>query len=152
MIWNFFPSLYIQKQPSRGVLWKRCSENMKQIYKRKPMPKCDFNKVAFLHIFRTLFSKNTFGWLLLYIFFRDHFSWKNFDNWSHHQNAIFIKIILSLGVTCIDEAGGYILRDKQIKLLKLWEKEWNMFFLIKLENLAYTGQHTKYQAKRLSII
>ena len=23
-----------QKQPSRGVLWKRCSENMKQIYRR----------------------------------------------------------------------------------------------------------------------
>ena len=25
---------------------KRCSENMQQIYRRKPMPKCDFNKVA----------------------------------------------------------------------------------------------------------
>ena len=34
------------KQPPRGVLRKRCSENMKQIYKRTPMPKCDFNKVA----------------------------------------------------------------------------------------------------------
>ena len=46
------------------------------------MPKCDFNKVAsnfiettlwhgysavnLLHIFRTLFAKNTSGWLLLY--------------------------------------------------------------------------------------
>ena len=37
------------------------------------MPKCDFNKVALhgcfpvnlLHIFRTPFSMNTFGWLLL---------------------------------------------------------------------------------------
>ena len=32
------------------------------------MPKCDFNKVAsanFLHIFRTLFLKNTFGEPLL---------------------------------------------------------------------------------------
>ena len=28
------------KQPSRGVLKKRCSENMQQIYKRTPMPKC----------------------------------------------------------------------------------------------------------------
>ena len=35
-----------QKQPSRGVLRKRCSQNMQQIYKRTPMPKCDFNKVA----------------------------------------------------------------------------------------------------------
>ena len=25
---------------------KRCSENMQQIYKRAPMPKCDFNKFA----------------------------------------------------------------------------------------------------------
>ena len=35
-----------QKQPPRGVLSKRCSENMMQIYGRTPMPKCDFNKVA----------------------------------------------------------------------------------------------------------
>ena len=35
-----------QKQPPRGVLSKRCYENMQQIYRRKPMPKCDFNKVA----------------------------------------------------------------------------------------------------------
>ena len=35
-----------QKQPPIGVLRKRCSENMQQIYRRTPMPKCDFNKVA----------------------------------------------------------------------------------------------------------
>ena len=35
-----------QKQPSRGVLRKRYSENMQQIYRRTPMMKCDFNKVA----------------------------------------------------------------------------------------------------------
>ena len=58
-----------QKQPSRDVLIKRCSENMQQIYRRTPMPKCDFNNVAieitlrhgcfpvnFLHIFRTYFQ------------------------------------------------------------------------------------------------
>ena len=37
---------YLQKQPPRSVLRKRCSENMRQIYRRIPMPKCDFNKVA----------------------------------------------------------------------------------------------------------
>ena len=37
---------FFQKQPSRGALKKRCSENMQQIYRRTPMPKCDFNKVA----------------------------------------------------------------------------------------------------------
>ena len=35
-----------QKQPPRGVPRKRCSENMQQIYRRTPMPKSDFNKVA----------------------------------------------------------------------------------------------------------
>ena len=30
---------------SSRVLRKRCSENMQQIYKRTPMPKCGFNKV-----------------------------------------------------------------------------------------------------------
>ena len=34
-----------QKQPSRGALIKIGSENMQQIYRRTPMPKCDFNKV-----------------------------------------------------------------------------------------------------------
>ena len=37
-----------QKQPSRGVLKKRCSENMRQIYRRTPMPKCDFALFAIL--------------------------------------------------------------------------------------------------------
>ena len=37
---------YNQKQPSRGVLRKRCSENMQQIYRRTLIPKWDFNKVA----------------------------------------------------------------------------------------------------------
>ena len=36
----------IQKQAPRGVFGKRRSENMQQIYRRTPMPKCDSNKVA----------------------------------------------------------------------------------------------------------
>ena len=36
----------IQKQPSRGVLRKKCAENMQQIHSRTSMLKCDFNKVA----------------------------------------------------------------------------------------------------------
>ena len=31
-----------QKQPSRGVLRKRSSKNMLQIYRRTPMPNCSF--------------------------------------------------------------------------------------------------------------
>ena len=33
-------------QSPRGVPRKMCSENMQQNYRRIPMPKCDFNKVA----------------------------------------------------------------------------------------------------------
>ena len=35
-----------QKEPTKGVPRKRCSENMQQIYSRTLMLKCDFNKVA----------------------------------------------------------------------------------------------------------
>ena len=47
----------VRKQPSRGVLRKRCSENMLQIY-RTPMPKCDFNKVA-----KQLYWSHTSAWV-----------------------------------------------------------------------------------------
>ena len=36
----------IEKQPFRGVLEKRCSENIQKIYRKTPMPKFDFNIVA----------------------------------------------------------------------------------------------------------
>ena len=49
----------LQKQPTRDVLVKICSENMQQIYKKAPMP-CDFNKVAK----QTSFLKKTSGRLL----------------------------------------------------------------------------------------
>ena len=35
-----------QKHPVRDVLRKRCSKNMLQIYRKRPVLKCDFNKVA----------------------------------------------------------------------------------------------------------
>ena len=60
-----------QKQPPRRVLKKGSSKNMQQIYRRTPMPKCDFalwqrfSPVNLLHIFRTTFPWNTSGWLLL---------------------------------------------------------------------------------------
>ena len=45
------PLKILQKQPFRGVLRKRFSENMYQIYRRTPMPKCDFKKVAEQQLF-----------------------------------------------------------------------------------------------------
>ena len=56
---------------------ERCSKNLQQIYRRTPMPKCNFNKIALLcklnfgmavnllHIFGTPFPKNTSERLLL---------------------------------------------------------------------------------------
>ena len=70
-------SIQCKKHPFRGVLIKRCSENMQQIYKRTPIPKCDSNfieitlrdvcsPVNLLYVvFRTPFSKNSSGGLLL---------------------------------------------------------------------------------------
>ena len=43
---HHFVTKNVQKQPSRGVIRKRCSDNMQQIYRRTPVPKCDLNKVA----------------------------------------------------------------------------------------------------------
>ena len=40
---------FIQKNQSSGVIRKRCSENMKQIYRWTLRPKCHFNKVV-LHV------------------------------------------------------------------------------------------------------
>ena len=60
----------LQKQPPRGVLWKRCSENMQQIYRLL----CNFieitlrhggSPVNLLHISWRSFLENTSGWLLL---------------------------------------------------------------------------------------
>ena len=70
--WSIRKTYFYQKQPPRVVLKKSCSENMQQIYRRTPMPKCDFNKIAFAfrhgcspvnlqHIFRTTFLRNTSG-------------------------------------------------------------------------------------------
>ena len=39
----------LQKQSRRGVLLKRCSADMQQIYRRRPMQERDFNKVAMQH-------------------------------------------------------------------------------------------------------
>ena len=44
---NVFLEPYkFHNQPPRGVLKKSYSENMQQIYRITPIPKCDFNKVV----------------------------------------------------------------------------------------------------------
>ena len=39
--YGFSAESYFQKQSSKGVLKKMCSENMQQIYRRTPTPKCN---------------------------------------------------------------------------------------------------------------
>ena len=52
----------LQKQSSIGVLKKRCSKNMQQIYRRTPMPKYDFNKITLRHeCFPVIYFWNTFS-------------------------------------------------------------------------------------------
>ena len=62
----------LQKQPSRGVFKKSYSENMQQIFRRTPMPKCDFNKVTL-----QLYWNHTLAWVFsckFAAFFQNTFS------------------------------------------------------------------------------
>ena len=74
---NFFenPSGFVflmQKQRSRSVFRKRCSENMQQIYMRIPISngvRHGCSPVNLLRIFRTHFLKNTSERLLLNVIY-----------------------------------------------------------------------------------
>ena len=72
----------IQKQPSRGVLKKRCSENIQQIYWRTPMLKCDSIKLQ---------SKVTFTW------YNGYFEWAdrhmNFRSVRSEVYFIFVFVV-----------------------------------------------------------
>ena len=81
----FFPS-DLQKQPSRGVLVKRCSKNMQQIYKTTSMPKCDFNKVA-----KQLYWNRTLAWVFSCKFasyFQNSFSEEHLWVWLLLSNTL----------------------------------------------------------------
>ena len=59
VIFLFCEDLEVLKQPTRGVLRKRCFENMQQIYKRALMLKCGLNIVS-LQFYRN----HTSAWVL----------------------------------------------------------------------------------------
>ena len=101
-----------QKQPSRGVLKKRCSETMQQIYRRIPML-CNFieitvwhgcSPVNLLHISKTPFYRNTSGELLLCDIEVWSWSFKGFFSWGklpllnllsdHFWQTVFITCFL----------------------------------------------------------
>ena len=65
-----------EKQPPRSVPRKRCSENMQQSYRRTPMPKCNFNKVA-----KQLYWNHTSAWVFscnFATYFQNTFPWEHF--------------------------------------------------------------------------
>ena len=62
----------VRKQLSRGVLIKACSENKQQIYRRTPMPKCDFNEVA-LQVYWNQTSARVFSCKFV-TYFQNNFS------------------------------------------------------------------------------
>ena len=73
----------IQKQSSRGVLRKRCSENMHGC-----------SPVNLLYILRTPFPKNTSGWLLLGIYRKSisiHFTCEKVMKYGSKSFDEFIK-------------------------------------------------------------
>ena len=62
---QIFVDSLVKKQPSRGVLEKRCSKNMQQIYRRTSMPKCTLAWM-FSCKFATYFQ-NTFSYEHLWV-------------------------------------------------------------------------------------
>ena len=102
-----------QKQPFRGVLRKKCFENMQQIYKRTSMSKCDFNEVFcslteitlrhgcspvnLLYIFRIPFPKNTSEQLLLKGDIFILAKWNNSDEyclkWCIYKYMLLLQVI-----------------------------------------------------------
>ena len=70
---NISPKFFkfkMQKQPFRGVPRKKCSENMQAIYRRTPMPKCDFTKVVFATLLKSHFGMGVL--LCIYCIFSEH--------------------------------------------------------------------------------
>ena len=102
-------SLKVQTQPSRGVHRKRCPENMQPTYRRTPMPKCDFNKVA-LSLYWNRTSARVFSCKFA-AYFQNTFSKKHL--WTAASESSHIENVL----------------DKfQYKLISLLISEWKFPF------------------------
>ena len=127
----------LQNQPPRGVLKKSCSENMQQIYRKTPLLKCDFNKVALhfieivlqhgyfpvnlLHIFRTPFLKNTSGLLLLDILIGKHAAYgingNLFTHLSNRKQCTHINKVISNFQTNISRVPQITIRKISYSLV-----------------------------------
>ena len=130
-------------QPSRFVLIKRCSENMQKIYKKIPIPKCDFNKVAkqlywnrtsawcspvnLLYVFGTPFPKKTSRWQILTINSLN----ANFTKWSNTLK----QFVGNLPTNCLSVLDHFVgLALKGLKQLLKVSLSGNILRNICLEN------------------
>ena len=131
-----------QKQPSRGVLRKRCSENMQQIYRRTSMPKCEItlrhgcSPVNLLHIFRTPFLKVARMVNLELAF----------TNWIFYNLIILIK---SCKIQYLNLDKALLFPRNQVLCLKNWKlwlaptnTEFN-FFCWNFAHVSYLTMSTK---------
>ena len=91
---SIFSILHLHKQLSRGVLSKRCSENMQQIYRITPMPKWDFNKVA-----KQLYWNHTWAWS----FIKRQTSSTSSDNEWYNEWQRVIQRVTTSGTTSDNE-------------------------------------------------
>ena len=118
----FYVLEYIQKQPSGGVLKKRCSENMQQFYRRIH---CIFSE----HLFLKTSLENCFSAYLLCIFARipfERISWhKNIED---SEFCIIMKSATSLAEAHLEflSWGKDTLRHVLITFIKLI---YNMFYI-----------------------
>ena len=122
----FFISNAFQKQPSRGFLGKRFSENIQQIYRRTPMSKCDFNNVA-KQLCWNCTSALVFSCKVA-AYFQNTFSWKYLwmalllisavnlqcfienASISKNLNSIFLLVAgISISISCTKTAKRYSL-------------------------------------------
>ena len=105
---NYMYNIFnLQKQPPRGILTKRCSENMQQIYGRTSMPKCDFNKV------RHLYWNRTSAWVFCCKFaayFQNTFSEEQLG--SCFWTCFFVKCEIPIDLAALTKKNVFFYRNK----------------------------------------
>ena len=95
-----------QKQPSRIVVRNRWTENKKQIYRRTPIRRCEFNKVLYWNrtsawVFSskfaayfqntTPFPKNTSGRLILYKY--RQVNWRKTHHYYKYREILYYTVL-----------------------------------------------------------
>ena len=118
-IQNMPKMLVVRKHPSRGVLIKRCCENLQQIYR------CDFKKAALqlylnhtsalvspvnlLYIFRKTVPKNTSGGLLLVVEYL-----RTSNSFEAVNNEVLLLKLVAMELLRYQRIGLYVMITKNV--------------------------------------